>query len=67
MVDWVDFVQLHGMHYIAGLDENVPAVASDQLGAVVGRVECQLSVLKFQPGSTDELGGVAGRNNRMPF
>ncbi len=54
MVDWVDFVQLHGIQYIAGLDGDVPAVASDQLGAAVGRVECQLSVLKFQaaPGPT---------------
>ncbi len=48
MVDWVDFVQLHGVQYIAGLDGNVPAVASDELGSAVGRVECQLSVLKFQ-------------------
>jgi len=48
MVDWVDLVQLHGIRYISGLDGNVPAVASDQLGAAVGRVECQLSVLKFQ-------------------
>ena len=48
MVDWVDFVRLHGIEYIAGLDGNVPAVASDQLGSVVGRVECRLSGLKFQ-------------------
>ena len=48
MVDWVDFVQLHGIQYVAGLDRNVAAVASDQLGSAVGRVECQLSVLKFQ-------------------
>jgi hypothetical protein len=48
MVDWVDFVQLHGVQYVAGLDGNVPAVASDQLGSAVGRVECRLSVLKFQ-------------------
>lgn len=48
MVDWVDLVQLHGTQYISGLDGKVPAVASDQLGMVVGRVECQLSVLTFQ-------------------
>jgi len=47
MVDWVDFVQLNGTHYIAGLDGQVPPVASAQLGAVVGRVRCQLSALKF--------------------
>jgi hypothetical protein len=47
MVDWVDFVQLFGTQYIAGLDGHVPPVASAQLGAVVGRVRCQLSALKF--------------------
>ncbi|MEP7035264.1 MAG: hypothetical protein ABI662_03805 [Dermatophilaceae bacterium] len=52
MVDWVDFVQLDGTQYIAGVDGKVPAIASNQLGAVVGRVKCELSVLKFhaEPG-----------------
>ena len=52
MVDWVDFVQLSGTQYIASRDPQVPAVSSTQLGAVVGRVRCQLSALKFsqQPG-----------------
>lgn len=48
MVDWVDLVQLHGVQYISGLDGTISAVASNQLGPVVGRVQCQLSVLKFQ-------------------
>ncbi len=47
-VDWVDFVQLDGTQYVAGVDGKVPAIASDQLGSVVGHVECELSVLKFQ-------------------
>ena len=47
MVDWIDFVQLSGKQYIAGLDGQVPPVSSAQLGAVVGRVRCQLSALKF--------------------
>ena len=47
MVDWVDFVQLRGTQYIAGLDGQVPPVDSAQLGVVVGRVSCQLSALKF--------------------
>lgn len=47
MVDWVDFVQLSGTEYIAGLDGLVPPVASTQLGAVIGRVRCQLSALNF--------------------
>ncbi len=47
MVDWVDFVQLDGTQYVADLDGKVPAVASNQMGSVVGRVECELSVLKF--------------------
>jgi hypothetical protein len=52
IVDWVDFVQLSGTQYIAGLDGLVPPVPSTQLGAVVGRVTCQLSALEFseQPG-----------------
>ena len=52
MVDWVDFVQLDGTQYIAGVDGKVPVIASNQLGPVVGRVACELSVLKFheQPG-----------------
>ncbi len=48
MVDWVDFVQLNGTQYVAGVDGKVSGVASNQLGSVVGRVECELSVLKFQ-------------------
>jgi hypothetical protein len=47
MVDWVDFLQLSGTQYIAGLDGQVPPVVSAQLGAVVGRVRCQLSALRF--------------------
>ena len=52
MIDWVDFVQLDGRQYLAGLDGAMPPIASNQLGAVVGRVTCQLSVLKFskEPG-----------------
>ena len=52
MIDWVDFVQLDGRQYIAGLDGAVPSIAASQLGAVVGRVTCQLSALKFskEPG-----------------
>ncbi len=52
MIDWVDFVQLDGRQYIAGLDGAVPSIASSQLGVVVGRVTCQLSALKFskEPG-----------------
>jgi hypothetical protein len=51
MVDWVDFVQLHGTQFVAD-DGPGPPVASAQMGAVVGRVQCQLSALKFseQPG-----------------
>ena len=48
MVDWVDFVQLGGTQYVAGDDATVSATASNQLGPVVGRVECELSVLKFR-------------------
>ena len=52
MVDWIDFVQLSGTQYIASRDPQVPPLASTQLRAVVGRVRCQLSALKFsqQPG-----------------
>ncbi len=52
MVDWVDFVQLAGTQYVAGVDGKVPSIASNQLGPVVGRVKCELSVLKFnaEPG-----------------
>jgi len=56
MVEWVDFVQLDGTQYVAGVDGKVPAIASNQLGSVVGRVECELSVLKFhaEPGPAVE-------------
>jgi hypothetical protein len=52
IVDWVDFLQLDGTQYVAGLDGKVRPIASNQLGAIVGRVECELSVLKFhvEPG-----------------
>lgn len=54
MIDWVDFVQLEGRQYIAGLDGSVPPVAASQLGAVVGLVTCQLSARQFsaEPGPT---------------
>lgn len=47
MIEWVDFVQLDGRQYIAGLDGPVPPVPSSEVGVVVGRVTCQLSALKF--------------------
>lgn len=46
-VDWVDFVQLDGTQYVANVDGAVPDVPADQLGSVVGRVRCELSVLTF--------------------
>jgi hypothetical protein len=51
MVDWVDFVRLDGIQYFAAPGK-ASAADSNQIGAVVGQVECQLSSLKFhaQPG-----------------
>ena len=46
MVDWLDFVRLKGVEYLAGVD-GVPPVPSAAKGPVVGRVLCQLSELKF--------------------
>lgn len=46
MVNWVDFVQLGDLQFIA--DEGPgPSMVSSQMLAVVGRVRCQLSALKF--------------------
>lgn len=52
MVDWVDFVQIDGRQYVSGLDGAAASVPSSQLGAVIGRVACQLSALTFskEPG-----------------
>lgn len=52
MVDWVDFVHVGGVQYVAGPPGQAQAVPSDELGVVVGRVTCMLSALKFtkQPG-----------------
>lgn len=52
MIDGVDFVQFDGRQYVAGLDGAVPAIASSQLGVVVGRVTCEDSALKYsgEPG-----------------
>jgi hypothetical protein len=47
MIDWIDFVQLHGVQFIAGMDADMPPAAADELGQVVGRVTCELSVLTF--------------------
>lgn len=47
MVDWIDFVRLGGIEYVADPAGSVPAVPRSELGPVVGRVTCQLSVLKF--------------------
>ena len=51
MVDWLDFVRLDGVEYLAGVD-GVPPISSAQKGPVVGRVRCRLSELKFtrEPG-----------------
>jgi hypothetical protein len=38
----------NGTEYVADLTGTVAPVASDQLGAVVGRVECRLSRLQFR-------------------
>lgn len=53
MVDWVDFLQLHGVQYVAADRQGSPqSVSPQELGAVVGRITCMLSALKFtkQPG-----------------
>ena len=52
MVDWVDFVQLDGVQYVAGRPGSPQSVSPQELGGVVGRVSCMLSALKFttQPG-----------------
>ena len=47
MVDWIDFVRLGGIEYVADLAGSVPAVPQSGLGPIVGEVTCQLSVLKF--------------------
>ncbi len=59
MVDWVDLLQLNAVQYISGLEGTVPAVASTQLGPVVGRVQCQLSELKFRTESGPAVDGDA--------
>ena len=47
MVEWVDFVQLHGIRYVADPVGKGPEVGSDRVGRVVGRVTCELSSLEF--------------------
>lgn len=47
MIDWIDFVRLEGIEYVADLQGRVPAVPARRLGPLVGRVECQLSGLRF--------------------
>jgi len=43
---WVDFVQLNGTQFTAEAGPGHP-IASAHMGAVVGRVRCQLSALKL--------------------
>lgn len=47
MIDWIDFLRLDGIEYVADLEGRVPDVPARRLGPLVGRVECQLSVLRF--------------------
>lgn len=47
MVEWVDFVQLDGVQYLAGLDGVIPAPHSGDIGTTVGTVQCQLSTLAY--------------------
>lgn len=68
MVDWVDFVRLHGRQYVRAPGQKVSTVGSDRLGAVIGRIECQLSTLKFhsQPGpSVDGDAAFLGAGTRV--
>src|SRR5262245_37633143 len=46
MVDWVDFVQLDGIQYVAGPGQ-AETVPSGDLDGVLGRVTCKLDGLKF--------------------
>lgn len=47
IIDWVDFVQLGGIQYLADPNATTRSVPAEQLGPVVGRVECRLSDLKY--------------------
>jgi hypothetical protein len=47
MVDWIDFLQIHGAQFIAGMDGQVQPLAAHEVGPVVARVRCELSVLSF--------------------
>lgn len=47
MVDWIDFLQLHGVQFIAGMDAQAQPLAANELGPVVARVRCELSMLSF--------------------
>ena len=60
-IDWVDFVRLNGIDYYSGLGGEVPPVAAEKLGRVLGRVECEYSVLKFSemPGTPAADGDAA--------
>jgi len=60
MVDWIDFVQLHGVQFIAGMNAQVPPVSVGELGTVVGRVRCELSVLTFHQTPGPTVDGDAG-------
>lgn len=52
IIDWVDFVRLNGVEYLAGLDGVIAAPHSGDIGTVVGSVRCQLSTLAYnqEPG-----------------
>jgi hypothetical protein len=47
MVDWVDFVKLNSIEYVAGPSASTRSAPALKLGPVVGRVRCQLSALTF--------------------
>jgi hypothetical protein len=60
MVDWIDFVQLHGVQFIAGMDAQLPPLPAGELGPVVARVRCELSVLSFHQTPGPTVDGDAG-------
>jgi hypothetical protein len=47
IIDWVDFVHLNQVEYVAGFDGAVPAPVAADIGVVVGTVSCQLSSLTY--------------------
>jgi len=65
LIDWVDFVRLNGIEYVAGSSSG--SMTSNQLGAMVATVHCRMEGSVLDPGYRPKDGDAAFLNPGTPL